>query len=42
MTSLWRREKKEQIDVKQTPEGIGHGHQPEGQVEGEIREGMWR
>jgi hypothetical protein len=36
------KKKKKRSSIYHTQEGIGHGRQPAGQVEGEQQEGMWR
>jgi hypothetical protein len=37
-----KKKKKKRSSINHTQEGIGHGRQPAGQVEGEQQEGMWR
>jgi hypothetical protein len=37
-----QKEEEEQVGIYHIREGIGHSHQPAGQVEGELREWKWR
>jgi hypothetical protein len=40
--SLKRRSRSRKININHTQEGVSHGHQPGGQVEGEERDWRWR